>query len=338
VELQGHLRQLNQRILRTPAAAYYDPAYARVKFLRYADDIAVGIIGPKRLAERLREEIATFLWEELRLELNREKTQVIHLPTEKARFLGYEFKAASSRLRRRNLRRTGSPHNVVQTIKTNTGNIQLLVPLRELSKKLTKYTAKGKPTQLSGLVNQPTEHIMEHYNGMMRGWYNYYQLAENVGRLNYARYVLQYSLAKTLARKERRTVAKVFRKYGKHLTFTKPNGRVVCFFNAPLTQVKKAKTTAEVDAVPDWGPRRTQTRLLDSCAICGNPDRIEMHHVRHIRKRGESVRGFRLYLAALNRKQLPVCHACHRDIHRGKYDGESLASIRKRLQSPPALA
>jgi hypothetical protein len=94
----------------------------------------------------------------------------------------------------------------------------------------------------------------------------------------------------------------VFRKYGKHLTFTKPNGRVVCFFNAPLTQVKKAKTTAEVDAVPDWGPRRTQTRLLDSCAICGNPDRIEMHHVRHIRKRGESVRGFRLYLAALNRK------------------------------------
>lgn len=156
--------------------------------------------------------------------------------------------------------------------------------------------------------------------------------------LNYARYVLQYSLAKTLARKERLTVAKVFRKYGKHITFTKPNGRVVCFFNAPLIQVKKAKTKEEVDAVPNWGPRRTQTRLLDSCAICGNPERVEMHHVRHIRKRGEKVRGFRLYLASINRKQLPVCHACHRDIHRGKYDGESLASIQERLQSSNAIA
>jgi Type II intron maturase len=150
--------------------------------------------------------------------------------------------------------------------------------------------------------------------------------------------VLQYSLAKTLARKDRLTVAKVFRKYGKHITFTKPNGRAVCFFNAPLVQVKKAKTKAEVDVRPNWGPRRTQTGLLASCAICGNVERVEMHHVRHIRKRGQSMRGFSLYLAALNRKQLPVCHACHRDMHKGKYDGESLASIRERLQSSNAVA
>jgi group II intron reverse transcriptase/maturase len=338
MSLQSDLRVWNQRILQTPVFDYDDPAYTRVKFLRYADDIAVGVIGPKALVEHIQEEIATFLREELKLELNREKTRVIHVPTEKARFLGYEFKAASSRLRRRNLRRKGSPHNVVQTVRTNTGNIKLLVPLRDLSQKLTKYMAKGKPTHLSGLVNQPLDHILEHYNGVMRGWYNYYQLAENVGRLNYARYVLQYSLAKTVAHKERSSVAKVFRKYGKHITFTKPNGRAVCFFDAPLTQVKKAKTKAEVDTVPSWGPRRTQTRLQDSCAICGSPERVEMHHVRHIRKRGQAVRGFSLYLAAINRKQLPVCHACHRDIHRGKYDGESLASIQKRLQAPRAVA
>jgi hypothetical protein len=133
-------------------------------------------------------------------------------------------------------------------------------------------------------------------------------------------------------------VAKVFRTYGKHLTFTKPNGRVVCLFNAPLTQVKKAKTTTEVDTLPNWGPRRTQTRLRDSCAICGSPKQVEMHHVRHIRKRGQAVYGFSLYLAAINRKQLPVCHACHRAIHRGTYDGESLASMVERLQAPRAVA
>jgi hypothetical protein len=213
-----------------------------------------------------------------------------------------------------------------------------LVPLRDLSTKLQKYLAKGKPTHLSGLVNQPIEHIIDHYNGVMRGWYNYYQLAENVGRLNYARYVLQYSLAKTLAHKERLTVAKVFSKYGKPIAFTKPNGRAVCFFNDPLTQVKKAKTKAEVDAVPNWGPRRTKTRLWDSCAICGSQKQVEMHHVRHIRKRGETVRGFSLYMAAINRKQLPVCYVCHRDIHRGRYDGESLAAIEERLQAATPVA
>ena len=98
--LQGKLHVLNQQILHTPAADYHDPAYARVKFLRYADDVAVAVIGPKMLVQHIQEEIATFLRQELHLELNREKTQVIHLPTEKARFLGYEFKAASARLRR----------------------------------------------------------------------------------------------------------------------------------------------------------------------------------------------------------------------------------------------
>jgi group II intron reverse transcriptase/maturase len=111
--LQPELRALNQHIRHTPTYDYYDSSYTRVKFLRYADDVAVGIIGPKVLAEHIKEEIAAFLRDELKLELNREKTHVLHLPTTKARCLGYEVKAASARLRKRNLRRKGSPPNVV---------------------------------------------------------------------------------------------------------------------------------------------------------------------------------------------------------------------------------
>jgi hypothetical protein len=223
---------------------------------------------------------------------------------------------------------------VVQTVRTTTGNITLLVPLRELSKKLEKYMADGRPACRNAFINQPVEHIIEHYNGVIRGWYNYFQLAENVSRLNYARYVLQYSLAKTLAHKEASSVSKVFQKYGKDITFVKPNGRPVHFFNLPLKQVKKAKTAEpNADVLPTWGPRRTQSRLLDTCAICDSPQQVEMHHVRHIRKRGEKVKGFKLYLAAINRKQIPVCHPCHRDIHNGRYDGISLNEIMDRLHS-----
>ncbi len=231
------------------------------------------------------------------------------------------------------MRRKGSPHNVVQTVRTTSGNIRLLVPLRNLSKKLDKYMSNGQPKSMNGFINQPIEHIIGHYNGVIRGWYNYYKLAENVSPLNYARYVLQYSLAKTLAHKEGSSVSKIFRKYGKDISVIKPNGKTIHFFNNPLTQVKRSSGSGPgVDYKPTWGPRRTRTRLLDNCAICGSSEQIEMHHVRHIRKRGEHVQGFTLYLAAINRKQIPVCHLCHVEIHNGKYDGRSLSEIYKEIE------
>jgi group II intron reverse transcriptase/maturase len=333
-ELQEPIRQLNQRILATPAARYNDQAYIRVKFLRYADDVAIGVIGSKSLAEQIIEETATFLSKELKLELNRDKTQIYHLPSEPAPFLGYLVKTANPRLRRRNMRTKGSPHNVVQTVKTTSGNIKLLVPLRAVNRKLKRYRYKGRPAKMNGLVNQPIDHIIEHYNGVIRGWYNYYQLAENVGRLNHARYVLRYSLAKTLAAKERSTLRKIFRKYGKPITYQKPNGRSAHFFSEPMKQVKRARRTAQnIDQRPIWWPRKTKTSLLDNCAICGYTGRIEMHHVRHIRKRGQHVKGFKLYLAAINRKQIPVCRQCHRDIHNGKYDGPNLSTILEKIEA-----
>jgi nicotine oxidoreductase len=333
--LRSPLRELNRRILQTSVYDYHDPAYRRVKFLRYADDVVIGVIGPKALAEQIKEEVAEFLVHDLDLELSREKTLITHLATEQAHFLGYAFKTAQPCLRRRNLQQRGSPHNVIQTGKVASGNIKLLVPLRDLSPKLTKYMAHGQPACMAAFINQPVEHILEHYNAVISGWYNYYQLGENVCRLNYARYVLLYSLAKTLANKERCTVGRIFKKYGKDITYRKPNGRLVHFFNQPLTQVKKARVAnGPIDHLPAWGPRRTRTRLLDACVICGGQEQIEMHHVRHIRKRGERLHGFSLYLAAINRKQVPVCRKCHRDIHNGKYDGASLASLLEQIQGP----
>ena len=110
------------------------------------------------------------------------------------------------------MRTKGSPHNVVQTVKTTTGNIKLLVPLRKVSQKLKRYMHNEQPAKVGGMVNQPIDHLIGHYDATLRGWYNYYQWAENVYQLNYARYVLRYSLAKTLAAKGCSTISKIFRK------------------------------------------------------------------------------------------------------------------------------
>jgi hypothetical protein len=54
-----------------------------------------------------------------------------------------------------------------------------------------------------------------------------------------------------------------------------------------------------------------------------------MHHVRHIRKLSHKrvATGFNRVLRALNRKQIPVCTACHVSIHRGEYDGMKLSDL-----------
>ncbi|MEP7288959.1 MAG: reverse transcriptase domain-containing protein [Chloroflexota bacterium] len=332
--LQPQLKALNKQILKTPGYDYNDPSYIRVKFLRYADDVIIGVIGPKALAQQIRDNLATFLKLELKLELNQQKTVITHLPTQPAHFLGYAIKTSEARLRRQNMRRKGSPHNVTQTVKTASGNIKLLVPLAKLTPKLKKYMAEGQPACMTALINQPIEHIIEHYNGVFRGWYNYYQPALNVSQLNYAKYILYYSLTKTIAHKEKSSTHKVIRKYGKDITIHKENGNTLHFFNKSLKQIRKTKEpTEDIDSIPTWGPRRTRTKLQDHCVICNSRDHVEMHHVRHIRKRGENVRGFTLYMVAINRKQVPVCRKCHRDIHNGKYDGASLSSLLEEIQA-----
>jgi len=54
-----------------------------------------------------------------------------------------------------------------------------------------------------------------------------------------------------------------------------------------------------------------------------------MHHVKHLRKEGTKPTGFQIIMSQLNRKQVPVCKACHNNIHAGKYDGVSLKELQK---------
>lgn len=63
------------------------------------------------------------------------------------------------------------------------------------------------------------------------------------------------------------------------------------------------------------------------CAICASIDKVEMHHVKHIKKMNKNLSPMEKSMASLNRKQIPVCRVCHMDIHTGVYDGTSLKDI-----------
>jgi hypothetical protein len=72
----------------------------------------------------------------------------------------------------------------------------------------------------------------------------------------------------------------------------------------------------------------SRSKLGFPCLICGATDRVEMHHIRHVRKMGKrKPKGFQAVMRALNRKQIPVCKECHAKIHKGEYDGIRLQDL-----------
>jgi len=69
------------------------------------------------------------------------------------------------------------------------------------------------------------------------------------------------------------------------------------------------------------------TYLLDgACRICGSAEKVEVHHLKHLKKGVNKDYATRL-MQKMNRKQISVCAQCHRDIHKGDYNGVSLRKL-----------
>lgn len=65
-----------------------DPHYSRVRYVRYADDFIISVIGPHSLAQKIKRELGLFLKGNLNLRLNEGKTLLTSASSGKAYFLG----------------------------------------------------------------------------------------------------------------------------------------------------------------------------------------------------------------------------------------------------------
>lgn len=214
----------------------------------------------------------------------------------------------------------------------------LKVPTLKLVERLHQKgfcDAEGFPTSQAKWLLLDADQIIRLYNGILHGLLNYYRFVDNFASLSRIQYILRYSLAKTLAHKYRRSMSEIFRTHGRNLRFEwqLPTGErkfVVFAENTDWTVQTAAFATHPAD--PDllgWHIYlRTRSKLGFPCLICGTPDNVEMHHIRHIRKLGErKPKGFHAVMRALNRKQIPVCKGCHSKIHKGDYDGIRLQDL-----------
>ena len=318
---------------------FNDDGFRAIKYVRYADDWLLGIYGPKEMAKQVRDKAEDFLRTELKLELSPEKTLITRPDKEKIKFLGAYIKLSpkgwitkrkSGRAKRASLSNSGK------------GTVRLEAPITELMNKLVDdgFARKGSyvPKARRDLMSLDEWEIVRYYNSVVRGILNYYSFAVNRPNLGWIVYTLQKSLIHTLANRRRCSPKKVWMHgQGKIVAYkpTKEGEKPICFYGysdgLSLKVIKEFNSYDNALNSDELYRRRinarTKSKLGCHCSICGSCEKVEMHHVRHIRKMGQKLDGFTQIMAQLNRKQLPVCHECHWKIHNGQYNGMKLSEL-----------
>ncbi|WSW80061.1 reverse transcriptase/maturase family protein [Streptomyces sp. NBC_00996] len=144
---RAELRSAYRRLHSLPSQDPDDPDYRRLRYVRYADDTLLGFVGPKAEAEEVKQRLAEFLRDDLKLELSNDKTLITHARTKRARFLGYEISVARSD------RKTGHDR---RNRRSASGAIVLHVPAAVVKAKSAPYLSRGKPACRNLLSTSPT--------------------------------------------------------------------------------------------------------------------------------------------------------------------------------------
>lgn len=325
--LVARLKAIEQERAAFPSGDEMDGSYRRLKYIRYADDFILGVIGSKEDALRIKEDIKSFLSESLALELSEEKTLITHTG-KSAKFLGYEITVTRNNHQRRDvqgrLRRTYGKR------------VRLNVSMATLRDKLLEYGAMEiklrngkeiwKPKCRSGLIFNDDLEILDRYNRKTVGFCNYYLIANNCVVLHNFRYIMEYSMYKTFAGKYRSTVRKINKKYRLNKLFTvKYEQKGVIKSRTFYKTSFKRRTTAfngscdiEPYSIADVSRTNLTDRLkAEKCELCGATGKLIMHHVRNL-KDLKGKESWKRLMSARKRKTIALCPSCHRLRHLGK--------------------
>lgn len=325
--LVARLKAIEQERAAFPSGDEMDGSYRRLKYIRYADDFILGVIGSKEDALRIKEDIKSFLSESLALELSEEKTLITHTG-KSAKFLGYEITVTRDNHQRRDvqgrLRRTYGKR------------VRLNVSMATLRDKLLEYGAMEiklrngkeiwKPKCRSGLIFNDDLEILDRYNRETVGFCNYYLIANNCVVLHNFRYIMEYSMYKTFAGKYRSTVRKINKKYRYNKLFTVKYEQKGAIKSRTFYKTSfKRRTTAfngscdiEPYSIADVSRTNLTDRLkAEKCELCGATGKLIMHHVRNL-KDLKGKESWERLMSARKRKTIALCPSCHRLRHLGK--------------------
>ena len=314
-------KQARAVMLKTPSKSQTDK---KLKYIRYADDFLISVNGNREDCQRIKDALAEFLRDTLKMELSDEKTLITH-SNEYARFLGYDVRV------RRNgkIKRGGKLKQAKRTLNNNT---ELAVPFADKIHKtiFEKGIARYKDNELVPysrpyLLNLTDLEIVTLYNAELRGICNYYNLASNFNKLSYFAYLMEYSCLKTLAAKHKSRVKKTIAKFqdgkGKWgIPYDTKTEKKRCYFVDFMDCKKTVNPTDNKTNAFDIFTQSITTfekRLKAKvCELCGTTESecFDIHHVNKVKNlKGEQH--WERIMIAKRRKTMVVCLDCHCGIH-----------------------
>lgn len=328
--LTEKIHEIDREKLTMPYSDPFDTNFKRLQYVRYADDFLIGVIGSKEDAIAIKEKVKAFVAETLKLELSDEKTLITH-SEKRARFLGYDIYVRRSAATKRN--KTG------RLCRHLNGTVCLEMPHELMRKKLIEYGAMTIEKTIHGKDNWKAKaryylkdnddlEILDQYNSEIRGFRNYYRIANNAAHASSFGYIMQYSMFKTFATKYRTTMRRMITKlrigknFGVRFIDKKGKSKTRLFYNEGFAR-KPLQKHAVVDVIPNTVMYSSKTSLMvrlsaGQCELCGKTDcEIEIHHVRKLKDlKGKSY--WERFMIARNRKTLALCIDCHEQLHNGK--------------------
>lgn len=319
--LISQIRNMRTEMQQIPYGNDMDEQYRRLKYVRYADDFLIGVIGSKSDCEVIKADLTKYMQEQLKLELSEEKTLITNAQ-DKAKFLGYEIYVQRSESKVKNsLGRTNRMFN---------GNVRLHVSTEIARNKLLAMNAmvikqvNGKEiwwAESRGfLTSLKEEDIIAQYNLEIRGFYNYYSIANNISAVGGTfGGIMKRSCIKTLAHKHNSTMRKEWKRYreGKDFVvrYKDSKGQEKCrvLYNEGFRR-KPVNDFAECDHIPNtcFLPQASLVERLKNgvCELCGDKAPLMMHHVRTLSKLKADTEWNKLMLKK-GRKTLAVCEKCN---------------------------
>jgi len=224
--------------LRIPSRIPNEIGYRNCKYIRYADDFVIGVLGPREMAIELRDKVKNFLKHELNVELSLEKTKVTHV-THGIEFLGYIFS-------RRQLFIKQSYGGTVVTRKMTIPTLD--VNMKRVIARLADANfcdKSGKPLPAFRFLRLPQSETNTKVNYILKGLSEWWSIAGNrKAAIARVAYIIRYSIAKVYAAKFKLIrVAAVFKLGGNDLS--KPIGaRAKSVVGADEANTPKGKTKA----------------------------------------------------------------------------------------------
>ena len=271
------------------------------RYYRYADDWVLLLTCSKKEAQDIKDRIKFWLKKNLHLELDESKTIINRLDNGFS-FLGYRIKSTGVKNSRiKHIHRVVNGKHQRYLKRTTVRKITIYPDSKRIFQKLchNKFCDPNlNPVARASWSLLDEYEIVLKYRQIMLGIFNYYRNCDNRETIDRASYILQYSCAKTLARRKKIPMKQIFEKFGKYIKITKqiygtePKHVQEMTVTYPTSTLlyKKYKNAPMCGRNEQFDPFyirtnwRTKFKFFAECCICGNDDNVQMHHINSIQK------------------------------------------------------